>query len=117
MEKKNITMYVLLVLIGFIVIIGLLNSFRTSRSIANAKASIDSVIVHIDRSNTILKAQELTIDSIRNTNENLIGAINAIDASNHKTTETLNNTIRRENRKLDSIIAIVDRVEEKVKPK
>jgi hypothetical protein len=84
MGNKNITMYVLLGLIGFIVIIGTVNSFRTSRSLIKAKKGIDSALVLVEKTNEILNNQKLAIDSIKLTNKNLLDAINVIDANSKK---------------------------------
>jgi hypothetical protein len=115
MEKKNITMYVLLVLIGFIVILGLVNSFRTSKSLIKAKESIDSALVLVVSSNDILKNQGLAIDNIKLTNTNLLGVINDIDSTSKRIKESLVYRINKNNRELDSIMAILNRMKDKEK--
>ncbi len=103
MEKKNLILYVLMILIIFIVLTGLVNSFKTSRSLKDAIRGIDEARSLVDESKRILKNQELAIDSIRRTNNNLLNAMNAMETQNKQIRDMMNSRFNRTTFYLDSI--------------
>jgi hypothetical protein len=110
-------MYVILGLIGFIVIIGTVNSFRTSRNLINAKTSIDSALVLAERSNAILEKQGITIDSIRKTNANVLAAMGAIESQNKFIRESIAWKFKQSSSDLDSIRKLIEDMGEIIPPK
>jgi hypothetical protein len=116
MKKENLVQYVLLVLITFIVVLGLVNSFKTSKNLKAAMEGISEAKELVKESSIVLKNQGMTIDSIIKTNENLLGAINIIDLNNKKTKESLIRRIDKDNQEIDSILSMLNKMKEKEHP-
>lgn len=107
MEKKNLIQYVLMILIVFIVLIGLLNSFKTSGTLKDALKGIDEAKSMVDESRIILKNQEKIIDSIRQTNNNLLGVMNSMETQNKQIKDMMTWRFNKTNTYLDSIKVLI----------
>ena len=116
MKKENLMQYVLLLLIGFIVVIGLINSFKTSRNLKAALDGIQEAKELVKESSTILKNQGLAIDSIKTTNNGVIKAMGTIESQNKFIRESIAWKFKQSNDDLDSIRVLIENMEEIKKP-
>jgi len=107
MEKKNLILYVLMLLIAAIVLTGLVNSFKTSRNLKDALKGINEARALVDESRIILKNQTMAIDSIRRTNNNLLGAMTSMENQNKEIKNLMAYRFNRTTIYLDSIKSLI----------
>jgi hypothetical protein len=107
MEKKNLILYVLMLLIAVIVIAGLVNSFKTSDNLKDALKGINEARTLVDESRIILENQTKAIDSIRMTNANLLGAMTTMESQNKEIKNFMAYRFNRTAIYLDSIKLLI----------
>ena len=90
MKKENLMQYVLLVLIALIVLIGLVNSFMTSRDLKEAAKSLKEASKKVDESIFLIKDQGIIIDSIKGSNVKLLNDIVKMQTVNDQIKGSLN---------------------------
>jgi hypothetical protein len=107
MEKKNLILYVLMLLIAVIVIAGLVNSLKTSNNLKDALKGINEARALVDESKLILENQTKAIDSIRRTNSNLLGAMSSMENQNKEIKNLMAYRFNRTTIYLDSIKSLI----------
>jgi preprotein translocase subunit YajC len=108
MKKENLMQYVLLMLIAFIVVIGLINSFKTSRNLKDATKSLKEASQKVDNSMKLITDQGLIIDSIRSSNVKLLNDINTMEKGYNQIRGVINSRFIKTFFYLDSIKNKVD---------